>query len=445
MAFLGVVATFLFGMPSVANATIIYSETSLGAERVSTISPTEWAISPLPAINAANTYYVWIYAKSSVITGDHTFLDFQDCPNSVGTSIIVGMEENTVADTYQLLKGTFPATTTNLWQCGKFYLYRSSGTFTVKGAGGTPFLNFMIIGTEDNDIEEVDFTRIISTDPRNREVVSATTTVGVEVYVDPDDWVAGTVLTGNFVNRTVTVYPQTYAIDALDAVESDIVFPLQSGYNASSTTMHFDYQGDYDAYWRVESPNRTFLVGAVLEDELLYSTSTRFTVGSSTPLDIIMSSTTEVLITALLTGTTTAQSIVRCNPADFDITICLLSLIVPPNDVLAQDFARFRNGLLSKFPIGYLSRVVDIMSTTTTRHPGVITIDLPWEDLQLNVWSYLSSTSTFATATSSIRVAGKSIGTGQTLRQAIETEWELLWLFGVGAFILRDILAHRKS
>lgn len=285
-------------------------------------------------------------------------------------------------------------------------------------------------------------TRIIVTDPLNEEYVSTTTLTGARLFVNENDWRSGTYLSMNFTNNTVANGVGGFALEAWNSAFGEIKIPLNSGLNIVSTSTTFTLNGQVNAVWRIKVPNSTPIIGFFLPDQVLYSTSTVFIVGQRTALDIAMASTSEALITALLTGTTTSQSVIRCNPWDFDIMICLISLIIPPQSVLQNDFEILRDGFLSKWPLGYVTRMIEIFASSTNSQIPVISATIPSGVIGAGASITLDANHAldFILNATTSGFLNSSASSTDTLYEITSYYWELIVYACLGLYILRRIL-----
>jgi len=293
-------------------------------------------------------------------------------------------------------------------------------------------------------------TRIITTTPKNNEVVSTTTTVGFTAYINTDEWVDGTYARFTFTNNTVVNSPGGSALDAWCAAfqtcssggQAEIEIPMTSGNNTIATTTSFPLIGDVTATWQIKIPNTTPIIGFLFPDQTLVASSTTFTVQQKTALDIAMSSTSELLIEALVTGTTTPQSIIRCNPGNFDIQICLISLIIPPQSVLLSDFNQLKDGFFEKWPMGYITRMVTILGASTTGSIPVVDATVPpgipgaGSRIVLDANGVLDQ---FLYATSGPFISGSATST-ETLYDITSYYWNRAIYLLLALYILRRIL-----
>lgn len=297
------------------------------------------------------------------------------------------------------------------------------------------------------DSSNASSTRIIVTDPLNREYVSTTTATGASVYVSPDDFRDGMYLSMNFVNNTLAASGGS-ALDAWNAAFGEIVLPLSVGLNNVSQNTTFLMNGQVNATWKIKIPNTTPIIGSFLPAQTIVSTSTIFIVGYLTGLDIAMASTTDLLVNALLTGTTTGQSILNCNfvnPLKWDVVGCLVSLVIPPQSVLQNDFDQLKDGLFEKWPLGYVTRMIEILAASTTRDMPVLSATIPQgvigagASITLDINGVLDQ---FLYATTG-QFINSSAPSNRTLYDITNDYWEIFVYICLGLYILRRLLgAH---
>jgi len=284
-------------------------------------------------------------------------------------------------------------------------------------------------------------TRIVTTDPTHQEIVATSTTIGASVYISPEDYREGMYLLVNMVNNTLSA-TGGFALDAWNAAFGGIRFTLNSGVNNVSTTTIFDRIGQVNVNWYVKTPNTTPLIGWFFADQTIVASSTKFVVVEMTALDIVMASTSDVLINALITGTTT-QSVIRCNPFNFDITVCVLSLLYPSQEVLKSNFDRLRNDLLEKWPLGYVTRIIDILNASTTTSIPVINATIPTGIAGAGSTIYLDPNGAIdyiLNASASDSGFGSST---DTLYETTSYYWNILVYTLLALYILRRILPPR--
>lgn len=293
-----------------------------------------------------------------------------------------------------------------------------------------------------------DTTRFISVIPDYASTTATTTVVGATGYINDDDFVSGTYLEVKLENPTLSATGGS----ALDAWNSSFgvatTLPILSGglFNAS-TTLTFDWIGRYNVQYKVKVPNSTPIIGGLLPDQVLVATSSYFTVSTSTWFDERAEEGYQGVVDVLLTGTTTVP-ILDCNLFDgFDLQKCLISLVIPNSAVLQSDLDLLKDNFLTSFPVGYVTRFIDIVSSgSTTTLPSVV-VPLFGNELNLTPWDKLfGDGSILATASSSLvnPVTGQLVGDGDSLRDVFETYWLILWYILLGFAIIHDIIGFGK-
>lgn len=280
-------------------------------------------------------------------------------------------------------------------------------------------------------------TRFISIIPENASTTGYTTDVGASVFINEEDWVDGMVLQMGFVNNTIQYGIGGSAVEAWDAAFGKIEIPLVSGLNEVSTTTTFDRTGQVNAVYKVVKPSTIWFIGRFLPSAQIISTSSIFYVIAPTGLDIAMASTTDVLISALITGTTT-QSVIRCNPGNFDIATCLISLIIPPGSVFTDALTNLRNDALTHFPIGYVTDFINIVSTSTVGSLTVINAMVPAGIPGAGSAVHLDLTGSLD---SILEATVGPYGTStETLYEVTSFYWEILVYILAALYLLRRIL-----
>lgn len=300
------------------------------------------------------------------------------------------------------------------------------------------FLTFEVTsGQVDPGIPPDTSTRFISVTPEYASTTDYTTTIGAEVYINEDDWVEGTVLRMRFVNNTIQNGIGGSALEAWEGAFGNIEIPLVSGLNDVSTTTTFDRIGQVNAEYKVVKPSTIWFIGRFLPSAQLLSTTTRFYVVEPTGLDIALASTTDILVSALITGTTT-QSVIRCNPGNFDISTCLISLIIPPASVFTDALTNLRDDALTHFPVGYVTDFINILSTSTVGSLTVINATVPAGIPGAGSTVHLDLTGSLDS------VLGATVGTygtsTETLYEVTSYYWEILVYILAAMYLLRRIL-----
>lgn len=296
------------------------------------------------------------------------------------------------------------------------------------------------------DLTQTRFVPPLVPSPGSTVASGTPTTVGAEIYVNPDDYASGAYLSMRFVNNTLQNGIGGSALDAWNAAFGEIRVPISAAgsQSLSTTTLFSDPFGQINAQYRIIVPRSSFF-GLITSDEILAATSSSFVVGTPTALDVAMASSSPgALISALVTGTTTVNLLEKCKIAGFDLVGCLLGIVVPDQATIQDDLSKLR----AIPPWGYGFRFYDIVrSATTTPLPSLSIVDpITGSTLNLTPWDGLmGSSSIISQATSSFVFGGTTYGTGQTLRQVAEPYWNFAWYLLLAIAIVRDIVGVARG
>lgn len=260
----------------------------------------------------------------------------------------------------------FPGTWTELYRV-YFEVNRTGGVWTFTGGAPPPDL--------------CSDTCIYSVTPHNNAIVATSTSFafGVTGYLSEEDFNAG--------NNEVRVrldYTQS-SISSWNAPVSTVacntgiipnpevcgVFTWQvesaGNFDFSTTTLITASQG---RYFMTTEINRTWLW--ILQRNLT-ATSTRFTIATTTGLDIF-TDRIEDNFNEMVASTTLSLS--SCNPlslSGFDILACAYGLFVPPKETIKNDFQALYDNGMRVVPLGYITRFTTILLQNETVMPPSLT------------------------------------------------------------------------
>jgi len=295
-------------------------------------------------------------------------------------------------------------------------------------------------------------TRFISITPATASTTATTTTIGAEVYINPDDFESGTYLSMSFTSQTLSLTGGS-ALDAFNSATGrgeDIQLPLVSGYNNVSTTTTFLMAGRTNGNWKVISPS--FLgtlpvVGFLFPTNNLIATSSYFYYLFKTGLDDSVDLGADSVAEYILTGTTTgANTILNCsNLLSGGLTPCIVSLFVPNATTLSADFTRLRDGFLSTWPLGYLTRFIGIFLSSATSTIPTFSATIP--SGVVGAGSHISldlngALNPILNATSSTFVSAEATST-QTFYQITSRYWDIFVYLALAFYILRRLLGSK--
>lgn len=217
-------------------------------------------------------------------------------------------------------------------------------------------------------------TRIISVEPVNGASVATGTpiTIGVTGYVneadfDDDLFVKQTIsldsapLLGNYWGGTGDLV-QTYS--NIEQFQYEIT---ASGPFSFSTTTTFDQIGERNLVSSLGKEGFN-IFGFNFGGSSLVSTSTKFLVATTSIGDNIDNSIEDDLATYADYASSTLNTLSdSCNPlgSGFNVTICIYRIIVPDNATLENSINLLYTNVLSRAPLGYVSRFVALASDNT--------------------------------------------------------------------------------
>lgn len=219
-------------------------------------------------------------------------------------------------------------------------------------------------------------TRIITVTPQNNTLISTSTSVIVANtgYINANEYEDGIKIRQRL---SLSTSPLLGGIgvgpyDAVNQLTNSVEFvhiATSSGPFSFSTTTSLTQIGVRNMTTTITKP-RFSVFGRGFGTTVLYSTTTKFTVGTTTRGDIINQNTQDQL--ELLTGSasSTIESLNdSCNPfslGDFSALRCAYLLVVPDAETLSVMYQDLNEKILTKAPLGYVTRLVSILTSTTT-------------------------------------------------------------------------------
>jgi len=323
----------------------------------------------IPTSYCSNTYYGW---------------NFRDDPYSLSPTVNVG-SSGTCPTPVPIQLDSY----TTVPDGNYIFSFETNGTSAGCNAysesGGSACDYYILINvtggiyTSSQAPPDNTLTRWISVTPEVATTTATTTTIGAVIYINENDYEEDMYLSMSFTNQTLSLTGGS-ALDAFNSASGqglEIHLPLTSGYNNVSTTTTFLYAGRTDGKYSVESDSFISslpLFGDFFNPNTLIASTTYFYVGFKSGLDNAVDLGASSVSQYLLTGTTTgANTILNCsNLLSGGITPCVISLFVPNAVTFGDDLLRLRNGFLSVWPLGYVTRFVEIFVTTSTSSLPVI-------------------------------------------------------------------------
>lgn len=166
-------------------------------------------------------------------------------------------------------------------------------------------------------------------------------------------------------------------------------------FNLSTTSINNTFGinrvGDYKVRWEIQTPGigvHWWILNFNVNYNTLVSTSTSFTVGTSTAIDVITTKQTDFLNQL---ANSTGDQLATCQfswfntAVDFSLGSHLMQcfagimsyLFVPSPDQMSLTVQQIRSGILYNAPWGYATRFVDILQNTSTSTLPTFTAYVP--------------------------------------------------------------------
>lgn len=379
--------------------------------------------------------------------------------------------------TYQIFKGSYPdisdpgnLTPASLGPCNAIgpeffplsnvpgaYHDNESGMYYVEFSDGTieVHVQFYWDGEAVGGLEGA--TRIISVEPVTTvplTVFATGTPVDINgfIFINPDDYVAGMKFRQTVFIKNPVLGSQIAggAITAVNQTLGTVVFeyPItHSGYlddivDGLGTTTEFDVIGIRTMTSEITKPSFSFLGLTLGRSSLVYKTD-QFLIGTTTLGDKLNERYGNA-VDELGLATSTEQTLESCNPlgGSFSITSCLVGLFIPTGGDFGALLNVAREEVLTRAPLGYVTRVVDMFNSSTTEAMPDLVLHLP-------TGSPVAGTSTiFAVDTafgSAITIMDTTVSdSGQTLWDLITPVFRILMYMILVMMIVHDVTGVHK-
>lgn len=335
------------------------------------------------------TVWATVRNSSGTVIATSSVINALDLPafvspyNATTTFQFSGVTLNSGSDYYLTIQGT--GGTNNY----AYFAFSGSGSgsglwstvYNFSPTATVTYTSYGFLGELNGDLPLVDTTtRFDFTIPSatSTPTVATSTTIGAQVYINPTDYVDDMYLEMSFFNQT---YFGASAPSVYETVYGDkfIKIPI----TASSTVLNlatstvFTLLGDTNAVYRISRPTtwwEAIINFFTLSDTgytTVLETKFKFTVSAKTSLDLLYDQNLATL-TAFTTGTSTP--VTNCGIATFNFADCAVSLIIPNAQTMKSDITNLRAMVLTHAPIGYVTRFVDILTSTSTAPLPIVTI-----------------------------------------------------------------------
>jgi len=298
-------------------------------------------------------------------------------------------------------------------------------------------------------------TRIVSVVPTLNEVIATSTSaqLSANIYINTLDYKDEMFLRFRYI-RNQDLQAQVANTDVLwTEIDEDITQDESSTISTNTSILEtgiYTYQVQMRVPSVINQALTWFNLGNIYDPGLIAYRYGQFTVVEPTALDqyiIDMASTT----TALLNDPGVFEDIQdNCNPiSGFDALACITALIVPNNQQINAVFDTLQEYVLTKAPVGYVTRLVAIMGEEATT-------TLPMATITLGDSSFLGETSYSVDLGGIIADAGDILEGFSTDSGVIDAPHETMWdlvnpivelivYLGLFLIIIRDVTGLYKK
>ena len=250
------------------------------------------------------------------------------------------------------------------WQFGNGQYDGTNTSFTNFGSIGN--VSTLIDGEEPTPDNTT--TRIVSFSPANGATTTSPVDFELQVYVNEDDLssIIGVRASLHNIDQNVLALGQWFSPSDIYLFEDDIE---TAGLFTFSTTTPIG-----DGNYRLEACiERSYFSGWFSNpfSPINDCQSHQFTVGQATFIGNLTQTIygqMDQFYQEIDYGSSTVTYLSStCNPlGDFDIRLCATFLLIPDPQAMASTTKNIRDGILTRFPIGYVTRFVEIISNPAT-------------------------------------------------------------------------------
>jgi len=481
-AFWSMIIAFSFLIPIDVHAAIVYSQPSAPSDLVISGSGlVDYATTTIPSNLTDSPMYFDFYAK---LTGAVTDAQVRIvCNNGPSTTITLqkyvfdGATLALLADgEYHRLQVLASFQTTKA-DCDyginsfNFEFGSGSGSWSTKGISVPTAFPYFNVSTTGNDFDNLTVTRIFNVSPVNNSTTSAPVNIAFDYFINSED------ATYPFGDEIHDLYDCMQISAVYGTISTGLPFANQYAYCASITSSDGGATWEYgdppfelDSIGHMEFPLQdasSTYIGDVNIQVTLYNQTDGIATG---PKKLLLVDGTEHWFFAIDRFTLPDDSIFAsssfgglgysgaavsavCNPAtttistlyintNFSASQCVSILFTPNGDLINMYVDKFRAGLTTHFPIGYVTDLVTILATTSSSTLTVIDATVPpfiaGTGARINL-SLNGVLNPILNATTS-RYVNASASSTQTFYQITSYYWNLILYILCAFYIFRRIL-----
>lgn len=212
---------------------------------------------------------------------------------------------------------------------------------------------------------------------------STENTIYTDLYLNENDYISGNYV----VLKYMRLEDLQSAVGSPDLLETRIVLndTITSGLNAlATTTGSFGADGKYILTAELHRPDAwydgivNFVSLGMFDNSLITSSSTIFTYGTTTAFEQTMEQWERDNEEFMASSTASANVKAYCSfDTSFSLGLCISALFVPTKADMYLSLTDLKNGIGSRFPLGYLTDFASILATTSTSTLTVLHATVP--------------------------------------------------------------------
>ena len=216
---------------------------------------------------------------------------------------------------------------------------------------------------------------------------STSNTLYADLYLKPEDYISGNYIRLKYVRQQAL--ESAVASPDLLWTTLNLTDTITDGYNfVATTTGNLGLTGTYLFKAELRKPNTWWTTlnswfnpfGGSTDSDIITSTTTTFIYGNMTPWEQrIASSTAKQAIDDFTASSTSTMNVKEfCSfSTSWDFSNCITALFLPTNTDITTNLDIIKNEISNKFPIGYFSDLIGILSTTTVGNLTILDAELP--------------------------------------------------------------------
>lgn len=315
------------------------------------------------------------------------------------------------------------------------------------GLNGIADFYYQIFDELDSGTPEDTTTRINFFRPEYLETYSSSTPIEIytDQYINSEDYDDTIYIRYKYFRNT-----DLQSASNFDLVETVIDFPSASTtdlYSSISTSTIFSRTGEYTVTAEIRNNTWTnrilgiFGLDWAYDNGLIVSTTTKFIVNERTSIDQYFVDIAQTKADFIASSTLAIEDVKNyCSfSTNFSFMDCLTALTLPNRQDLTNATNEVKTELLTKFPIGYFTDFISIISTSTVGSIPVINATSTLfgnAHIKLDIANSLD----FILNATTSQFANESASSTQTFFEITNYYWKIICYLGCAFYILRRII-----